>query len=158
MPLSPQIFIEYHSLPGPGLGVWITKTSRTQYLSFWKCHFVPLRTSLLITNRQFKICYPLKFFNTIELVPTAVYPLAYIINREIWFYNLLSETKNKNWMKTNFSINKIFPKPCQQSDEPWHGCMGARQKSRVVLGKWADLQGIVCNLVSGTATPQRCRK
>lgn len=80
MPLIPQIFIGYCSMPSPRLGVGNTKTSRREYLSSWTCYYVPLRASLPITKRQFKICYSLKFFNIMELVMTAVYPQAYMVN------------------------------------------------------------------------------
>ena len=80
MPVIPQVFIEYLSMPSLGLGVG---NKKAECLSPWTCHYVPLRASFQLRTDSFTFSTLLKFFSITKRASIAVYPQAYMINREI---------------------------------------------------------------------------
>ena len=80
MPVIPQVFIEYLCTPSLGLGIGNTKA---KCLSPWTCNYVPLRASFQLQRDSFTFSTLLKFFSITKLASIAVYPQAYMINREI---------------------------------------------------------------------------
>lgn len=121
MPLIPQVFIEYLSTPSLGVGIGNTMA---ECLSPWTCHYLPLRASFQLQTDSFTFSTLLKFFSITKLASIAVYPQAYMINREIWFYHLLSETKNKNWSENKSCLNKNFSNPVFTVIGPDIRCLG----------------------------------
>lgn len=95
---STSIYWRYLSTPSLGVGIGNTMA---ECLSPWTCHYLPLRASFQLQTDSFTFSTLLKFFSITKLASIAVYPQAYMINREIWFYHLLSETKIKTEVKTN---------------------------------------------------------
>lgn len=121
MPLIPQVFIEYLSTPSLGVGIGNTMA---ECLSPWTCHYLPLRASFQLQTDSFTFSTLLKFFSITKLASIAVYPQAYMINREIWFYHHSQRQKIKTEVKTNSCLNKNFSNPVFKVIGPDIRCLG----------------------------------